>query len=458
MTRTGLVIAFLCAAGFGALAAQQPVADTDVFWHLATARDALSRGVGGVDFFSWTAAGSRLAADQWLGQIALYAAYVAGEWRGIVALRTLAVVALLLCVIASALPAARGRPLIAIVASVPAIFLTKYVWVDRPELFGLVCFALLLVLLRAGRAGSDRALFAAAALIAVWANVHGSFALGVVVTLLVAAEGLWGDRARRRAYVLTVAGALVAPLLTPALVGVWSAPGSHFLSPPREIAEWGVVDPRTPVGMLYVATLALVIACAFVGRATPARELVVLVPVTFLSFTAIRQAPLLAIAAAPLFAARLDALASRYLALRPMRPAPPRADALVGGAAAVLLAVAIGLAPAALDESIYPVAALGALPPGPGLFHEYDWGGWLIWRAPGTPVFVDGRLVPYRGAILDDYRAVMAAAPTWQQIVARRGIRAILVRPSEPLATRARDVGWRQVASSDHFVLLVPPR
>ena len=47
---------------------------------------------------------------------------------------------------------------------------------------------------------------------------------------------------------------------------------------------------------------------------------------------------------------------------------------------------ATGIAPTAPDESRFPVAALSVIPAGPGLFNHYDWGGWLIWHAPATPV------------------------------------------------------------------------
>src|SRR4029077_13365712 len=95
-------------------------------------------------------------------------------------------------------------------------------------------------------------------LIVVWANVHGSFALGVVLTLLVCAEGALRDGARRNAYLACAAACVLASFATPAGLGSWTAPGIHFLSPPRDIQEWGVVDVRTPLGVGYVITLGLV--------------------------------------------------------------------------------------------------------------------------------------------------------------------------------------------------------
>lgn len=493
-----LAVAVLVGTAAGAVAATQPIADTDLFWHLATARETLAHGFVHTDVFSWTVRGAPVSIDQWLGQVVLYGAYLALDWRGIAIVRVVAVVALMSLVVLSATQRRTGRPLVTVIAALPAFVLTRVLWVDRPELLGLVCFAAVLLLLRRGRGGTAgggpsgsgergnlAALLGVAPLIAFWANVHGSFALGAVLALIVCAEGALRDPARRRAYLFTAVAVLVATVCTPAGLGTWTAPGLHFLSPPREIQEWGLIDIRTPLGIAYAATLALVIACALRGPRVPLRELVVLVPVAFLSLTAARQAPLLAIAAAPLFAERTTTLAEwlvgragttegpRARGATERRDARRTAERLRGsalprrregfGVAAVIAAsgalfiAALAIAPAALDERTYPVAALESLPKGDGTLARYEWGGWLIWRAPDTPVFVDGRLTPYAGGVLDDYRHIITAAPGWEEAIARRGVRTLLVTPADPVAVRALERGWRPLASSSDFVLIAVP-
>lgn len=455
MNRAHAAVALLVGASFGALAAQDPVHDPDLFWHLATAREAVAHGLVRTDVFSWTVPGSAVTVDQWLGQLLLYFAYLVGDWRGIVALRAIEVAALIALMVANALLARSDRPLLGVLATLPAVFLTRFVWVDRPELIGFVAFAVLLVLLRLGRSGSSRALFAVVPLIALWANLHGSFAVGVVVAIAVCLEGVWHDRARGRVYVLVACGVALASLVTPAGVSVWTTPGSHFLSPVRDVMEEGVIDVRTPIGALYAMTLALVLLCALVGRASSFDEIVLILPVAFLSLTALRHAPFLAIAAAPLFANRIGAVAT-WAGLGRRDPRAPSLEMTVAALAMGLLIVSIAFAPARVDESAYPVGALPSLPAGGGTFNTYDWGGWLIWRAPTTTVFIDGRLTPYLGPTLQDYRIVVAATPGWRDVIARRGIRALLVRPTDPVAVRALELGWRPLAASERFVLLVP--
>jgi hypothetical protein len=468
-------IAFGAALGVTSTAVPIGAGDSDVFWHLATAREAISAGIVRSDAFSWTVRGAPLSVDQWLGQLLLYAGYAVGEWRGVLAVRALAVALLIALVVAAAMLRRPARPLLAIVAAFPALLLSRFVWSDRPELFGFVCFAALVLLLQIG---SGKALVLIAPLLVLWANLHGSFALGAALTLLVGAYGIATDRARWRPYAVAMAGAVLSFVATPAGLGTLAAPGTHLLDPPRRIVEWAVPDPLTFPGALWALTLGLVVATAALAPRARAIDVLLLVPVAALSMTAARQMPLLAVAAAPFLADRgpeaWTALRSRIgleLRLPPLaaaRPLPVAVDVAAAVLAIVALVAAAALGPGEPDDTGRPVAALDALDPGPGLLAHYDWGGWLIWNAPATPVFIDGRLGPYRrapdgtldaeGSVLDDYVRIVEAKPGWREIVNERGVRWILVRPADAVAVRAADLGWRvRSASRDHVLIEVSP-
>ncbi|HUQ17202.1 MAG TPA: hypothetical protein VM070_05395, partial [Candidatus Saccharimonadales bacterium] len=215
--RVSLLVPILAGTAFGAASVAFPLGDNDVFWHLATARETLAHGLVRTDLFSWTVAGQPVPTDQWLGQLLWYGAYLAAGWSGILGLRGAAVALLAGLIVWSALRERPRGPLFAIIASLPALALSRLISVERPELLGFVCFALLVPLLRSARSGSRRALVALPPLTLVWADLHGSFALGVGLVVLVCAEGAVGDiPARRRGYLLTAAAAVAATLLTPA--------------------------------------------------------------------------------------------------------------------------------------------------------------------------------------------------------------------------------------------------
>jgi hypothetical protein len=467
--RTPVTVPVLVGALFGALSTRLPVGDSDVFWHLTLGQATLANGIQRIDRYSWTVAGQPVSVDQWLGQVALAAAWQLGEWRGVVGLRAAAVALLVGLVVYAALREKPARPLGAVLAALPAIVLSRFVWTERPELFGFVCFAALIVLLRASRV-SDRPLYLIPVLMVLWANVHGSFALGAGLVGLVAVVGFVTEPRRRRSYVLVAAATLLATLVTPAGLGAWTAPGFHLLHPPREIQEWSVPDVTTLPGALFAAALFATLATALVARTRTPREAVVLVPVLFVALIATRQLPFFPIAAAPYLAAfggetvtwiagaigrvRLPRLSSAG------RPPGVTADRFATGAAAVILAVAMATGTNTSDSAGYPVAALPLINTGPGLFNQYDWGGYLIASAPRTPVFIDGRLTPYLDhldPVLAEYTTVIGIHPGWRDVIARRGIRQLLVRPTDPVAVRARDLGWPIRAASDAYVLIDVP-
>jgi hypothetical protein len=449
---------------FGVLSTLATVGDPDLFWHLAQGRQTVTQGLARVDTFSWSVNGLPVLTDQWLGQVIWYEAYAALGWNGIILLRALLVAAIVTLIVAAALTAQR-RPIVAVIAALPAIALTRFAWTERPQLMGLLCFAALILLLRAS-AERPRLLGAAPALIVVWANLHASFALGLAVTGIACVE-LWLRRPDARRLALgVVAVSIAATLFTPSGLSIWTSASGHFLSPPRVIQEEGVPDVTQPYGLVFAFVVLAVLVTAELSRPTVLRDVALLVPVLFVSMTAARHTPFFAVASAPYLAAHapeaIGAIVARFHINARLPAFAPRVPSLRFDlmTAAIALAVVIGAGLLARGEpnlGAYPTGALSSLPPGPGVVNDYDWGGFLIWYAPATPVFIDGRLFPYTGDALRDYETLVTLGPTWRDVVARRGARAVLLKPAAPLAVRARDLGWPIVAESVSYVLFIVP-
>ncbi len=442
------VLAVALGATFGALVSLQPIDDSDLFWHVATGRPTLDLVLLRTDAFSWTVAGAPVLTDQWLGDAVLAAAQAVGDWRGVLALRVLAVAVLVTIVVDTAMTARPGRPIVAVAAAVPAIALSRFAWTDRPELLGLVCFALLVRWLR----GGDRELLLAIPLLLVWTQLHGSYALGLALVLASCAARAMTEPRDRWRFAPIAAAAVVATLIGPSGLASWTSSGGHFLAPPRFIEEEGVPDTSTLAGVLFVGTLGIVIATALLARRRVSlRDLPLLVPVAFVALTAARHTPLLAVAAVPFLAERFPDPLARW---RTETSAAWHGRVGVMLAAIAVLVLSIGLANGRVDESRYPRGALAAIVGGAGLFNRYEWGGWLIYAAPQTPVFIDGRLFPYVPKVLDDYRAILGAHPDWEAVADRWGVREMLVRPGDPIAVRAPERGWR-VAYADAIAVVL---
>jgi len=253
----------LVLAGLAAFAATRaPVSDSDFFWHLAIGRDIAAHGVPRVDIYSWTVAGRAVLPDQWLGELLLYAAYAIGSWSGTIALRALTVGALIGIVVWTALAERPTRPFIAVLASLPAIALSRFAWTDRPELFGLLCFAILIALLRAVRRGSFAAFALCVPLVLLWTNLHGSYALGLGLVLVVVVERAVVDPSRRRRYAAVAIACVIATFVTPAGLATWTSSGGHFLAPPRFVQEEGTPDVTTLPGLLFSVALLATLATA----------------------------------------------------------------------------------------------------------------------------------------------------------------------------------------------------
>ena len=502
-----LLVVPLVLAGLAAFAAtRSPVSDSDFFWHLAIGRDIAAHGIPRVDTYSWTVAGRAVLPDQWLGELLLYAAYAIGSWGGTIALRALTVGAIVGIVVWTALAERPTRPFIAVLASLPAIAVSRFAWTDRPEVFGLLCFTILIALLRAVRRGPFMAFALSVPLVLLWTNLHGSYALGLGLVIVVAIERAVVDATRRRRYAAVAIAALVATFVTPAGLATWTSSGGHFLSPPRFVQEEGTPDVTTVPGLLFSVALLATLATAMLAPRARGREVLfeiaVLVPVAFVSLTATRHLVFFPIAAAPFLslhgpdawaegvrtlreawgdalrgmpiAIRTGMNASRTRGSRAQRDPRPyvveggtrehamplgrlAVEATAGVVAFAMLIAGIATSPPDPDLSDFPLSALPQLPAGPGLLNRYDWGGFLIWYAPATPVFVDGRLFPYVGEALDDYRAVIGLHTDWRQVLAKRGIRTVLVAPSDAIAVEGIALGWPILARTPEWVMLRVP-
>src|SRR6185369_5618940 len=161
---------------------------------------------GGRDVYSWTAAGSRWIAHEWLTDVAMSAAHRSGG----PALNS--VLAAVIVTVAFALVAARlrkrGFRWAATLLTVMIAFLSSVMSLGvRPQLLELVYLGATLLFVDAWvrRSLSTRSLYAMSAAASVlWANSHGSFPL-LVVTLATLSAALLTSRDKRWRFALTAA-------------------------------------------------------------------------------------------------------------------------------------------------------------------------------------------------------------------------------------------------------------
>ena len=433
------------------LAADLP--STDLAYHLRAGESILATGaIPTVDTYTFTAAGERWLDQNWGAQAVL--AFVArlGGWTGLAILRA----ALVGLAFASVLVACRrlgASDRQAALLALGAFVVSSFTLALRPQLFGIAIFAAIL-LLTTYRRERPRLLWLAVPLILVWANIHGSFVLGIgllgLVWLADVADRVPGPS--RHLALGVAAASAVAASINPAGLELWRYAVGIATSPTitNRITEWQSPDLRSPEGLLFYGS-ALVVGAILArrSRATPWPALLMLAAFFLIGVLAVRG-----LAWWPLVAAvTLAGLAGGGPA-RPPRSEPALFRRVNAGIVAVLVLVGIGLLPAwrPLDRGLgTPAALVGLAPPGitarlrelagptDRLFAPQPWGSWFEYAIPGTPVFVDSRIELFAPAVWDEYDSIVDGIEGWRDILERRGVTMIVAVDGIgrlPLATR----------------------
>jgi hypothetical protein len=437
-----------------------PSTDSDTYWQLAMGQWMLDhREFLRQDIYSSTVAGAHFGIGEWLGQIAFAGAFAASGWAGVAILRaTLIATASFFLV---RLARRGGTPWwISLPLVVAALLVSKITWTDRPQLFTLALFPLLLELLLSLPAGFSRRLLVLPPLLLLWTNLHGGYLLGLVVVGIFATESVLTNGRRGLPLVLTAMVCVAVTFLNPAPLDFAGAAREDLLHPPRFLTEFLPPDVVKPAGALFAGFVLLVIGSALL-RGGSLREAMLLAPLLYLAFTAQRQMLFFCFAATALLGPRLTEIARE--AWGRMGRAPELPAAVRAPIALVLVIAAVAgafTAPTRPDERAYPANALDALRTDNGvLLNEYDWGGYLIFNLPERPVFIDGRYVPYLDGVLNDYRSLVGLRPGWRELLDKYKVSELLLRPDRPLAVALREDGWRMRSSDGEgrWIVLARP-
>jgi hypothetical protein len=420
------------------LAVGLPSTDSDTYWQLATGRWMLDhRELLHQDIFSSTVNGIRFGIGEWLGQLAFAAAFNVDGWAGIAILRAflIALATFFLVRVArrGGVPGWISLPLV-----VATLLVSKITWTDRPHLFTLALFPLLLDFLFTMPAGASRRLLFIPVLFVVWANLHGGYLLGLAVLAVFAAHGLVTEGRRGVPLAVVSLAAAALTFVNPAPVELVGAARESVLHPPRILTEFLPPDVLSPAGAVFAAFMLGIIGTALLRGGT-LLEAMLLIPLLYLALTAQRHMVFFCFAATVFLGPRLAGIVgARMPELRRAIVVPTSIALLIAAGASV------ATAPARPDESAYPSGALGALRDSSGVvLNEYDWGGYLIFRLPERPVFIDGRYYPYLDGVLDDYRALVGLRPGWRDLLDRYKVNEVFLMPQRPLVVALREDGWR---------------
>ncbi len=448
--------------------ARRDIPDPDLWWHLRNAQLLLTQGhLPAADQYSFTAPGAAVLPFEWLSELAFYAAY---RWAGEIGLFWLVFAlstAIVLGVFRLSYLASRDLKN-SFVVSVGGAMLAAITIGARTLLFGWLCLVILLLILAAVRDGRWKWLWLVPPLFCLWVNMHGSWPMGMVLFGIFIAsgflEGHWGQVYAKRwspaqmRHLLMAAGAsAMAVFINPF--------GYHLVFYPfrimfvagngvDDVTEFASVNFHTPwgkVAMILILGVLLIAVFSRVGWRLDELGAVMLALYYALTFS--RFIFLAGILLPPVFAKRLKL----------MPPYDGNSDKRLNNAIAlaVLLCLFVVSLPrhAAFRAPVpYPQGAVDFMKKNGiqgRVFHDYVWGGYLIWHMPASKVFVDGRYDPYApNGVFKDYMAAISGGNP-QAVLDKYQVEYVLMPPDSLLVEILRNTTKWTVRYSDKASVLL---
>lgn len=461
LLRDGLVLLVPVLVLFGyVLVRPQLLADGDTGWHVATGQWMLSHHqVPKMDIFSYTAPDHPWTAHEWLADVLMGVGYSAAGWWGILLLYALAMAGL------GAILAFQTRrwlePRAATLLIAWTIAGTMPFILARPHVLAWVPLALWTVLLLRARDADRTPPLIAVAVMAIWANLHGSFIFGILLITPFAAEAFFSAPSSRRMEVVRnwtifVGAALLACLVTPFGISGLLFPFQLMAMPALgSVAEWLPSD-FSSLGIFQILLLGGLAASLLLGLRLPAWRMAIVIGMLHMSLSHVRHQAIFAIVTGLIVAAPLArglGLQGPRFSLRNAVMAHSRDAAKL---ATVVLFIAIGLAiyrisqsDTRFDSENVPLTALSHVTPEmrqTRAFNEYSFGGSLA--LAGIPVFIDGRIDMYGEDTLQEYLDIIGSKDvgSWRAAQRRWQIGWTILPPDAPLtAVLDSDPKWHRI-------------
>jgi hypothetical protein len=308
-------------------------------------------------------------------------------------------------------------------------------------------------------------------LMALWANLHGSFIFGLALGLFLGGEAVLQPGARlREARRWGVFGvlAVAAALLTPNGLSGFVEPFRLMTMPSLQASfrEWLSPDFRT-FQPLEICLLGLTALGFTTGARLPLSRMLLLLALCHMALAHVRHAELLGLVGPPAIAASLGPQIAAWIQAAPLSSlsrgitrlaAPAQRPAVVSAfAVAAVMSLVLMMRPIVrTDDSVTPATALDAATRGRlrgPVFNSEGFGGYLIFR--GVPTFIDGRVELYGNDFLARYLKAQAGdLDALTALVAQYAITWTLLSPQQG-AVRAFDSlpGWHRVYADNLAVI-----
>jgi hypothetical protein len=446
--------------------------DPDTYLHIAAGRWILAHWALPVhDVFSHSMPGAVWVPHEWLAEIVLALTYDGLGWSGVVTLTALCFA--LAVVLFTRRLLDHFEPITGLLVAISGAMLVLPHLLARAHVLALP----LLVIWCGG-------LFAAAdqrrspswlllPVLALWANLHGSFMFGLALAVFLAGEAVLLAPATERLITarrwgLFLAGAVLASILSPngidSLLTPFRIMNLHVMQ--SVFIEWQ--PPNFSQPQLVEFWLLLALFAGFTsGVKLPILRVLIMLGIVHMAISHVRHADLLGLVVPLALAGSLGpqlrrlvvsdkpSSLARFMAQLALPSGWP-ARVLSGGLAVAIALLSVAMPLHRPDGPITPATALSAARDrhltGP-VFNDEGFGGYLLFE--GVPSFIDGRMEMYGDTFLQLYLDARAGKqPALDKVLSTYHIAWTLLPPDSP-AVPALDhmVGWQRVYQ-DKFAVI----
>lgn len=456
--------------------------DPDTFWHIHIGQWILNHGqVPTVDSFSYTEAGKPWISTEWLSEILFALAFNLGEWRAVVILTASACAVIIGLLCYYLLHNVRFSVAIGWTA-LTAVGISGH-FLARPHIFSYVLLIIWMIKLFDTYDRDDfklSSLFLFVPVMALWANLHGSFTLGLALFYLVAGLSFCQnvfqrDYSKAWRTLLVAAVVTVSALMTPYGINsvLETAKAVKMSYANHHVSEMAPPDFQGDRLMLlfFVGLLAAIIGFGVQLRGA---RLIVFCVIAAMALSYVRGMTMFFLLA-PIILARPVAACASYLmpksaddlSIKLNKEGDPVLGFLGKRAVAVpaFCLVAAALATASVwartdiapSKSITPTSAVDFVRRTGitgNVLNSYDFGGFLIFS--GIPTFIDGRTLLFGDTFLQKYNeaANLIGADDSFGLLDEYKVSWTILEPTESLAKAlARSPKWDKVYSDKYSVV-----
>ena len=447
--------------------------DPDTFLHISVGKWILQNGRFPVaDQFSYTAFGKAWFATDWISELIFAVLYGASRWLGVTEI--VAVTGALISGVLCYYLATKLRLSVAFGLTIIVVALISPHFLARPVIFSyllLLVWTLLILELEDRNEWGEWRAFLLIPLMALWANVHGSFTFGLAVFYLFLSNAAWNlykknDLQRLTRAVILIACVTIAAVVTP--YGPFPILKTvKLMSDPvlTTIDEWRAPDFQHDPFHL-VAIVGLFALVTYFGVQVRGPRLLTLLLVTVFALEHRRGLGLFALVA-PLVLIRPLSDCIPWIRVQDEAPDPVvrffgKRSGTIALTCALIVAIT-GIVMWTVGPRIQPpterapenaIAAANRAGIKGNVLNSHGFGGYLIFE--GIPTFVDGRVELYGNEFLRRYfDAIKLINPDdAARILKQYDIRWALLQPNEPIAFMLRTDGWVQVYGDQSAVVL----